>query len=534
MTTTRTTTKKAYKGLPMEGPIATWYTKNVARDLSRFTKVAQAVANRVAPGSRVLEVAPGPGFLAIELAKTGRYRVTGLDISESFVRIAREKCSQGRRHSRLPSRQCVRDAVSRRSVRFCGLHGRVQELQRSARRAQRNPPCPGAGRRGVDLRPAEGRVAGRDRTGSTQHAAVADQRTPHTLDLSVWAVTECVQSRGPRAAGGPEPVRNRPARARWYRLRAPAQGLEQRHQRPLVLEQPAFAVQAAAEAGQLPPRPDHAVTGNDDRNWVFAVGGAHSAGGAGVAEPAGQLAIARGGAVGDGAEQIPHHTLERRAGRVERQIERRPGAGEVLLQLVPSPGEQRAGGAVAVVLPRRPPLHSVQRRKVAGRREVDAGERSVRGRQDELAEGAREAGEGGWHGSVDSRAEARVHALLEESPLHGVARHRERCAEVLARGLAPAAAQLQLTERRVVEWISGETITVGDRTDLLEPAPGALALGDGDGAVERDHGGRTNGHQRVVERNDLRPIRVCDAGRRRVNGRDRGLDVIRGQLGAGG
>ena len=90
MTTTRTTTKKAYKGLPMEGPIATWYTKNAARDLSRFTKVAQAVANRVAPGSRVLEVAPGPGFLAIELAKTGRYRVTGLDISESFVRIARE------------------------------------------------------------------------------------------------------------------------------------------------------------------------------------------------------------------------------------------------------------------------------------------------------------------------------------------------------------------------------------------------------------------------------------------------------------
>ena len=73
MTTTRTTTKKAYKGLPMEGPIATWYTKNVARDLSRFTKVAQAVANRVAPGSRVLEVAPGPGFLAIELAKTGQF-----------------------------------------------------------------------------------------------------------------------------------------------------------------------------------------------------------------------------------------------------------------------------------------------------------------------------------------------------------------------------------------------------------------------------------------------------------------------------
>jgi len=38
----------------------------------------------------VLEVAPGPGFCAIEIAKSGRNSVTGLDISESFVRIARQ------------------------------------------------------------------------------------------------------------------------------------------------------------------------------------------------------------------------------------------------------------------------------------------------------------------------------------------------------------------------------------------------------------------------------------------------------------
>jgi ubiquinone/menaquinone biosynthesis C-methylase UbiE len=42
------------------------------------------------PGSAVLEVAPGPGYLAIELAKLGPYRVTGLDISRSFVRMAGE------------------------------------------------------------------------------------------------------------------------------------------------------------------------------------------------------------------------------------------------------------------------------------------------------------------------------------------------------------------------------------------------------------------------------------------------------------
>ena len=81
---------KAYKGVAMEGPIATWYAKNTGRDPRRFSTIAQAVFDRVPAGSRVLEVAPGPGFLAIDLAKSGRYSVAGLDISESFVRIALE------------------------------------------------------------------------------------------------------------------------------------------------------------------------------------------------------------------------------------------------------------------------------------------------------------------------------------------------------------------------------------------------------------------------------------------------------------
>ena len=85
-----TTTRKAYRGLGMEGPIATWYAKNTGRDLTRFVNVARRVAERAAPGSRVLEVAPGPGFCAIEIAKSGRFEVAGLDISESFIRIARE------------------------------------------------------------------------------------------------------------------------------------------------------------------------------------------------------------------------------------------------------------------------------------------------------------------------------------------------------------------------------------------------------------------------------------------------------------
>jgi ubiquinone/menaquinone biosynthesis C-methylase UbiE len=83
------TAAKAYKGLGMEGAIATWYTKNTGRDLGRFTETARLVAARARPGADVLEVAPGPGYLAIELATRG-FKVTGLDISESFVRIAGE------------------------------------------------------------------------------------------------------------------------------------------------------------------------------------------------------------------------------------------------------------------------------------------------------------------------------------------------------------------------------------------------------------------------------------------------------------
>jgi len=86
--------QKPYRGLPMEGFIASWYNRNTGRDQRRFEAVARAVAETVPPGSRVLEVAPGPGFLAILIAKLARYQVTGLDISRSFVRIAQQNAAR--------------------------------------------------------------------------------------------------------------------------------------------------------------------------------------------------------------------------------------------------------------------------------------------------------------------------------------------------------------------------------------------------------------------------------------------------------
>src|SRR5579862_3436922 len=86
-------TAKGYRGLPMEGMIATWYARNTRRNMRRFTDTARLVAERVGPGGDVLEVAPGPGYLAIEMARRG-YAVTALDISKSFVRIGREHAAR--------------------------------------------------------------------------------------------------------------------------------------------------------------------------------------------------------------------------------------------------------------------------------------------------------------------------------------------------------------------------------------------------------------------------------------------------------
>jgi ubiquinone/menaquinone biosynthesis C-methylase UbiE len=86
--------RKAYKGLPMEGMIARWYAKSTAKDIGAFETEAAEIAGRLRPGADVLEVAPGPGYLAIALARRGDFHIVGLDVSRSFVRIAAENAQR--------------------------------------------------------------------------------------------------------------------------------------------------------------------------------------------------------------------------------------------------------------------------------------------------------------------------------------------------------------------------------------------------------------------------------------------------------
>lgn len=81
---------KPYKGIGMEGAIAKWYAALTRKTVDRFVVLAQRLNAELPTNSSVLEVAPGPGYLAIELAKLGPYQITGLDISQTFVEIARK------------------------------------------------------------------------------------------------------------------------------------------------------------------------------------------------------------------------------------------------------------------------------------------------------------------------------------------------------------------------------------------------------------------------------------------------------------
>src|ERR1700685_3092581 len=87
-----TTTVKAYKGMSMEGSTARWYDRTTRKDMPEFKAVALRIAAVVPAGGAVLEVAPGPGFLSIELARRG-LQVRGVDISKTFVQIAQRNAA---------------------------------------------------------------------------------------------------------------------------------------------------------------------------------------------------------------------------------------------------------------------------------------------------------------------------------------------------------------------------------------------------------------------------------------------------------
>jgi len=80
----------------MEGAVARWYAKvrRSGSQIEEYRRQAAQLTKGLPDGAAILEVAPGPGYMAIELARLGRFHVTGLDISRTFVQIASENARQ--------------------------------------------------------------------------------------------------------------------------------------------------------------------------------------------------------------------------------------------------------------------------------------------------------------------------------------------------------------------------------------------------------------------------------------------------------
>ena len=84
-----------FKGPEMEGAVARWYAgvRRSGSQAEEFRRQAAQLTKDLPEGAAVLEVAPGPGYQAIEIARLG-FRVTGLDISHTFVQIAGDNARQ--------------------------------------------------------------------------------------------------------------------------------------------------------------------------------------------------------------------------------------------------------------------------------------------------------------------------------------------------------------------------------------------------------------------------------------------------------
>ena len=91
---TTLTMPKPRRDRAIEGRAAKWYAANTGEMMGEFIQLARRISGQLPQNSSVLEVAPGPGYFSIELAKLGNYAITGLDISHAMVEIASAKAAE--------------------------------------------------------------------------------------------------------------------------------------------------------------------------------------------------------------------------------------------------------------------------------------------------------------------------------------------------------------------------------------------------------------------------------------------------------
>lgn len=86
--------RRKSKDLGIYGLTAKWYDRNSRKSrLAEMQRYANEVASHVSKDANILEVAPGPGYLSIQLAKKG-FNLTGVEISSDFVKIEKNNAKE--------------------------------------------------------------------------------------------------------------------------------------------------------------------------------------------------------------------------------------------------------------------------------------------------------------------------------------------------------------------------------------------------------------------------------------------------------
>ncbi len=78
----------------IEGYFAKNYDKFAKTTLiDEYKEIAGSIAKHMESG-KILEIGPGPGYLSIEIVKVGDFQITGLDVSETMIEIAKRNAKE--------------------------------------------------------------------------------------------------------------------------------------------------------------------------------------------------------------------------------------------------------------------------------------------------------------------------------------------------------------------------------------------------------------------------------------------------------
>jgi hypothetical protein len=80
--------------MAMEGFVATWYSSIARKSLEEYRALARAIASRLQQRARVLDLALGPGYFAVELATLGPFCVTRLSRPQARSPLEAARLSQ--------------------------------------------------------------------------------------------------------------------------------------------------------------------------------------------------------------------------------------------------------------------------------------------------------------------------------------------------------------------------------------------------------------------------------------------------------